>query len=520
MQRKEEKYGQDARDHIDIVSAAIGKQLGRTLGPAGRNFQVPEGITNDGKSILTHIRFNDECEDNVALAFHEVANRTDSDVGDGTTTAIVIATKLTRDLVGKIPDLDAPVSGQDSVMDISRKLEVEKDKAIELLKKKIIPVTTLEQLEQVAFTSMEDKEIAKLVAATIFKAGKDSFTALDEGFSGKIETDVRAGIELPLQVAAPFMYNKGREAIYEGNIPVLVVNHLFEQYQELHNFNSTMLEFVKSNNNQGFPAIVIVAKQFSIPFVQSVAKITAGSGGKVNFLLLSNTHLADDLFEDAAAFCDAKYTDTHPKSGAKISDVNFKDCGVITKIVATPKGAVFYGGKGMQWNKSKETTRVQSRVLEINALLAKETDAKKRKAMEQRIAEFQGGKATIYVDAKTASEKYYLKLKVQDCMNSCKTALEGGMVPGGGVSLRKIGDEMNADGPTLLSSSLREPYARIQQNAGGTLEIGPEVMDSYLVAEAGIRNAVSVVKTVITLEGIIADHPPSMVESLRAINEG
>src|SRR3990167_10810378 len=165
---KEYLYGQDARDAIRKVATFIGDTLGKTLGPAGRNYQTPQGITNDGRSILAHIRFSDECEDNVALAFHEVANKTDSDVGDGTTTAVVIATELTKSLIDNVPDLDIPIPGQESVLSLSRRLEEEKDKAIELLSKKVIPVTTLGQLEQVAFTSMEDKAAAKLVAATIF----------------------------------------------------------------------------------------------------------------------------------------------------------------------------------------------------------------------------------------------------------------------------------------------------------------------------------------------------------------
>lgn len=513
MSKKDYKFGKDARDAITKVATTIGDTLGKTLGPAGRNYQTPEGITNDGRSILSHLRFDDECEDNVALAFHEVANKTDKEVGDGTTTATVLATELTKSLIEKVPDLDTPIPGQKSVMELSRELEIEKEKAIELLSKKVVPVESIEELERVAFTSMEDKEVAKIVAATIYKAGKDSFTALEEGFTGKLETNVQAGIELPVQVAAPFMFNKGREAVYEGNIPVLVANHLFEEYREITKYLETLLTFTK-DKNVNMPCIVIVGKQFSIPFVQAVSRVYQGSGGKINILLLSNSHLADELFEDAAAFTDAFYINTHPKSGRKITDAVFEFSGAISKVVATPKGAVFYGGRGAILQ-DKPTTRVQSRILEITEQLKKETATDKRAAMERRIAEFQGGKATIYVDAKTAAEKYYLKLKVQDCMNSCKTALEGGMVRGGGLSLKEVAEELGTE--SLLYKALIAPYNRIQLNAGGSLEIGEDVMDSYLCAKAGIENAVSVIKTVLTIEGIIADRPESLVESLKDV---
>ena len=512
MIKKEYLYGSQAREAIKKVATVIGDTLGRTLGPAGRNYQTPQGITNDGRSILAHIRFPDECEDNVALAFHEVANCTDQDVGDGTTTATVIATELVKDLIDKVPDLDTPIPGQQSVMELSRLLEEEKDRAIELLSKKVIPVTTLEQLEQVAFTAMEDKTIAKQVAETIFKAGKDSFTALDEGFSGKIETSIQAGVEMPLQVVAPFMYNSDRQAVYEGMIPVLVANHLFEEYRELGQFMQTMMNAV-NEKKAAFPALVIVGKQFSVPFVQAVARVLQGSQGQVRILLLSNAHLSDELFEDLAAFTDAKYMDTHPKGGQKIADAVFNNCGLVTKIVATPKGAVFYGGKGTLFNPVKETTRVQARILEINHQLEGEKDVKKREALQRRVAEFSGGKATIYVDAKTAAEKYYLKLKIQDCMNSCKTALEGGMVRGGGEELYLLAEELGKD--SILYNALIAPCHRIQQNAGGNLVIEKDVMDSYLVVKAGIENAVSVVKVVLSLEGIIADSIPDLWTEMR-----
>ncbi len=514
MIRKQYKYGHEAREAIKAVATSIGDTLGKTLGPAGRNYQTPEGITNDGRTILSHIRFPDECDDNVALAFHEIANRQDQDAGDGTTTAVVLGTELTKSLIDEIPDLDAPMPGQRSVMDLARQLEEEKDKALALLKEKVVPVTTLEELEQVAFTSMEDREAAKIVADTIFKAGPHSFTALEEGFSGKIETNVQAGIEMPLQVAAPFMYNQDRKATYEGAVPVLVANHLFEDYREIQQFLTTMMNTVQKDG-VNFPAVVIVGKQFSIPFVQAVARVFSGSKGNVRFLLLSNSHFPDELFEDLAAFCDAKYTDTHPKGGKKITDVVFNHCGLVTKVVATPKGVVFYGGKGTQFNATVETTRVQARILEIRAQLEKETDKKKREAMERRIAEFSGGKATIYVDAKTAAEKFYLKLKIQDCMNSCKGALEGGMVHGGGISLLSVGQEMEGG---LLSRALKAPCDRIQQNAGGNLPVGSDVMDSYLCMKSAIENAVSVTKTILTIEGIIADEPPPQLDAaMRAL---
>ena len=510
MKVKDYKYGQDARDAIVHVAKTIGDTVGKTLGPAGRNYLIPNGVTNDGRTIISHIRFPNECDDSAAVAFEEIAIRTDRDGGDGTTTATVIGTKLAETIIPTLPDLDAPVPGQKSVLDIGRQLEEEKTTVIEALKKRIVPVKTLEQLEQVAFTAMEDREVAKIVAKALFEAGPDSFTALDEGFTGKVETSVQPGIEVPVEIAAPFMFNKGYEASYE-NVPVLVVNHLFEEYRELTPFLNTMLEALKGGAQ--FPALVIVAKQYSIPFVQSVSRVYQGSQGKINILLLSNKHLEDAVFEDVAAFTDAQYLDTHPKGNKKITDAQFKHCGFVGKVIATKKGTVLLDGRGTKML-SEPTTRVIARTMEIEELLKVEKSPEKRIKLQTRISELKGGKATVYVDAPTAAEKYYLKLKVQDCMNSCKSALEGGMIRGGGLTLNAVAEELGEE--ALLYKALKEPYERIQLNSGGTLEIGEEVMDSYLVVKSGIESAVSVVKIVISTEGIIADSQPSLVEELKS----
>jgi chaperonin GroEL len=512
MKKKEYKLGSDARSSIANTAVFIGDLLGKTLGPAGRNYFIPAGITNDGASILAHARFDDECDDNVSVAFHEIAKRTDMEGGDGTTTSVVIGAKLVQTLLPKVPDLDAPSAGQVSVMALGQQLDKEKDRAVELLTEKVVPVDTLDQLKMVAFTSMEDREAAEVVAEVIFEAGAHSHTALDEGFNGKLETSMQAGIEIPIKL------NYGSAAQVD-NAPVLVVNHIFEDTRELTPFMTTMASFMNDNPNVKFSALIIVAKKFSIPFMQRVATMNQTSA--IKLICMSNDYLDDELFEDVAAFVDAKYTDTHPKSGQKITDVKFQDCGMVTRFVASPKGAVFYGGKGTQLQDGNTTTRVAARIMQLEAELAEEKDTKRRDVLAKRISEFKGGKATIYVDAKTATEKFYLKLKVQDCMNSCKTALEGGMVPGGGRSLKEIAEVLNEEFPdSLLADALIEPYRRIQQNAGGTLAIGEDVMDSFLVAEAGIRNAVSVVKTLITIEGIIADPPIDIASEFKKMLYG
>lgn len=510
MIKKEYKLGNEGRETIKNVARQIGDILGKTLGPAGRNYFLPTGITNDGRTIVSEIRFKDECEDQASLAFHEMARQTDKDAGDGTTTTIVIGAQLAQDALDKIPDIDAPL-GDVSAMEVLRSLEEDKNKVLELLKGKVIKVETLEDLKKVAYTAMEDKAGADIVAETMWQAGKDTYPVLDNGFNGKIETNVVKGISFPFSIATQSMFNGIGKAEY-SDVPILVANHNFEQYLELAPFMMSMLQSKARQNG-----LVILGKQFSVPFVNSVSDAVKRAGFPI-LLLSGNFH--NDTFEDIASFCDAKLIDTHPRSGRKITESKFQDTGFVKTIIAREKEATFIGGRGLEslvYEKDATLTRVGVRVKEIEKLKEKETDGEERNQMDKRIASLLGGIATIYVDAKTAAERYYLKLKVEDAMNSCKGALIDGMVQGGGKTLRDIAEEMPA---SLLYNALKKPYERIIANNLGKELDTSEVFDSYTVVKASVENAVSVCKVLCTLEGIVANKEQDLVDDLsKKLNE-
>lgn len=504
MIKKEYKLGNEGRETIKSVARQIGDILGKTLGPAGRNYFLPTGITNDGRTIVSHIRFDNECEDQTALAFHEMARQTDKDAGDGTTTTMVIGAQLIQDALDKIPDIDAPL-GDVSALGILRKLEEDKNKVLELLKEKIVKVETLEDLKNVAYTSMEDKVGADIVAETMWKAGKDAYPVLDNGFNGKIETNVVKGVSFPLSIATAMMFNGVGKAEY-ADVPILVANHNFEQYLELAPFMMSMLQGKTRQN-----ALVIVGKQFSVPFVNSVSDAVKRAGFPI-LLVSGNFH--NDTFEDIATFCDAKLIDTHPRGGRKITEVKFQDAGFVKTIIAREKETTFIGGRGLEslvYEKDATLTRVGVRVKEIEKLKEKEKDEKEREQMDKRIASLLGGITTIYVDAKTSAERYYLKLKVEDAMNSCKGALNEGMVRGGGITLKEIAEEM-AD--SLLYNALKKPYERIVANNLGKEFDLEGVFDSLTVVKATVENAVSVCKVLCTIEGIVADKENDLVGEL------
>jgi len=512
MNKKQYKNGDNARLAISNVSEKVKDVIGKTLGPAGRNYYLPSGITNDGRTIMEQLRFNDENEDQVAIAYHEIARQQDMDGGDNTSTAMFMGATLYLDNVEKVGDMDVPVPGSMTAMKLLKKLDEEKDRATQSLLTKKVKVESQEALENVAMTAMENEHGAKIISETIFKAGKDTYPVVEYGNTGKITTETINGLEFKLKFDnATTSKNIIDRAEYKST-SVLVANHIFEDKNEIAPFFTT---FFKKDIPK--TSLVIVGRQFSIAFTNYITQFSR----KTNFpiILLSGEKFTNDEFGDIASFCDAILFDTHPRTGNKITDMTLEDVGIVDKLVARDKTTQFIGGAGLNMkgiDGDKVVTRVQERVVEIKEVKQKEKDKTAVVKMDKRISALLGGITTVYVDAKTIVDKYYLKLKAEDAINSCISAMEDGMVQGGGKTFNDIAEELGED--SLLYKTLKAPKERIQQNNGGEEFDVENVFDSHNSMKATIENSVSVVKILLSVEGIISDKEESMVEELKRVH--
>ena len=499
------------------VAATINRIVGNTLGPAGRNYMTPLGITNDGALILNEIRFDDEREDSIADAFEEVARRQDADAGDGTTTATTLATSLTPIVLSKVAPIETPIPGYPNVMEIKRKLESECQVAISLMKSLATPITEVDQMINVAKTAMEGHECSALLAETIFKVGKDSNVSIKDGFNGKVSVDIVPGIEYPLKIQTPSMFTNAtrKESSYQRPL-VIVANHVFESFSDISVFMHEMMADKEQKKEQPQP-LVIVGKHFGVQFTSQVVTVTTMS--KLPILLLSADGLSDDEILDIAIYTGARYIDSHPKEGGKFS-LKYQDAGEVKELIAGQSQTSFIGGKGLEVETlvhGEPETQVQARIVDLETLASTEQNPNTRELLLRRAGGLKGGVATVYVDAKTAVDRYYLKEKVKDAVNSCKAALDQGVIPGGGIAFNMVADQMDA-APDVsyeyLPEALRSIHKRIVQNAGGALTIPENVIDACFTNICAIENAVAVVKILTTIEGVIADVETSFTDDL------
>ena len=512
MIKKSIKLGEDSRQATKNVSEYVRDIVGKTMGPAGRNYNTTTGITNDGKTVMSQIRFDDECEDQVAIAYHEIARQQFKDSGDNTSTAIVLGASVYLDNVEDVGDMDIPMPNSITAMELLNELDEEKDKAVELLNKKKVEVKSQKDLEKVAFTAMENKRGAEIVSKVVYEAGKDTLPIVEYGADNKITTEIIKGLSLKMKLDnSKTVKNKLNRAEYDDAV-VLVANHLFEDVNEIAPFFASV--FTKDKPQK---ALVIVGRQFSIPFTNYITKFTEKT--KFPIVLVSQEKFQEE-FEDIASFCDAKLIDTHPRTGNMMIKTTIVDVGFVKKVIARDDNVQFIGGRGLDLKEIKDekmVTRVSKRVEEIKDTQSKKKDEKERLVMDKRISALLGGITTIYVGAKTIVDKYYLKLKTENAVNSCIKALEGGMVKGGGMSYKEVADALGAK--SRLYKALNYPYERMKKNNMGK-ELDVEgIYDSYSSMKSAIENAVSVSKVILSQEGIIADKEQSMVEELGKVTK-
>lgn len=490
------------RPMVKQVAAQIGERIGNTLGPGGRNYLTTEGITNDGVSILKEIRFSDERMDSLADVYEEVARRQDEEAGDGTTTATTFATALTPLVLDDVMDIKTPIPGMKTVMSLKHQLETELETAVKLLSDLKTPISSLQELINVSKTAMEGHPSSEIIAETVYEIGFNANVMLEEGFNGEVTRKLVRGVHMPLSIETPAMFTNVTRKEAEYNNPlVLVVNHVFETYQDLAPFMQGMMAQDKPTKRP----IVIIGKQFSVPFTAQVVSIMRQT--KIPFLLLGAKGLRDEELIDLAEFLNARYIDTHPKENSTPQQILFSDAGTCEKLLAGPKQTSFTGGDGIA------AGRVSLRVEELKKLAETEQNPAERALLLRRSAGLQGGVATIYVDAKTAVDRYYLKKKVEDAVNSCKAALEFGTVAGGGLAYLEVAAQMEEG--SYLKRILPEINRRVVANAGGSLTIDPLlVRDAFYTDKVALENAVAVIKILVTIEGVIADKDRSLVDEL------
>ncbi len=474
--------GQQAREKlkrgIDLACNAIKI----TLGPSGRNavlgrVDIPPIITNDGVSVARNVEAADELENQGVWIVKEACSVASNKAGDGTTTTAVLLQAIVSKLFDMLKDNGSLVSKKINVMELMRKVDKDCEEIISKLNPRQI---NEEEIYNVAKSAGEFDWLASIVSDIYKKVGKDGYVTIKEGFKTSYET--YKGIEL--QASYPSEYFITKDRVCELEAPrVLVSNQPLDA--------NAVAPMVLDAVAKGVKSLVLIAPDFSKDLLNRLITTKLNSGFSAVALKVQ-TFDKDDLLIDIATLTKAKFLDknTYTKTEDFIADVKVENLGTIEKAVIGDGSSILIGGEG----------DCMERVALLKTQMETTESVFDRDNLEKRIAYLSGGIATLTIGGESDFEKGYFKLKAENAVNAVSQALKYGVIKGGGLELKEIGDSLVDN---ILADCIKQPYNQIQENAGG-LEITDSVIDPVGVTISALKSACSLAGRVLTTEVVIA----------------
>jgi chaperonin GroEL len=527
-------FSEDARKAIAKGIAQAAHAVKITLGPKGRNVVIEKSyggprITNDGVSIAKEISFKDKFENMGADIVKEVANKTNDNAGDGTTTSVVLLEALVAE------GLEHVTKGANAMM-VRKGMEKARDAALVELKKMAKPVSGKMEVKQVASISAESEELGTIIAEAVEKVGASGVVTVEESQGMELSYDIVEGLQLDKGYVSAYMVTSPERMEAEmKDAAILLTDKKIGNVQEI-------LPLLEKIAQSGKRELVIIADDVEGDALSTF--IVNKLKGTFNVLAIKAPGYGDrkkEMLSDIATVVGGQVISSDV--GMTFESATLAMLGKATRVVATKDTTTIVGGKGKKAD-------ITARVAQLKAQLDL-TDSKfDKEKFEERIAKMSGGVAVISVGAATETEMKYLKDKIDDAVKATKASIEEGIVPGGGTALAKISKKLAAQEPKMTADertgfdivvrALEMPLAQIAINAGkddarvivskvqgGKASAGYNAMTDEIVEDMfasgivdpvkmprmAVENAVSAAAILLTTEAAIAEIPEPKKES-------
>lgn len=516
------KHGAEARECIRKGVDYVADVVAVTLGPKGRNVMIDSltglNVINDGVSIAKDINSTNVDLISGIKVIKSVSSNADELAGDGTTTATILAQKLIA------MGLDAIAVGAYPIQ-LSRGMDKSFSIVDESLKSmvKTIDITDKESIYNIALISSGYENYANIITEAIIEAGQHGNVTVDRSLSTETHIEVYSGLKIDRGIFSKVFLPQDRPVVEYKNPMVILIQGkcsftdkmkvIMQKICTEHggrpvvimaeDFDNTMLNFMYMNNAKGTLRIAPVK--------------TPSFGDKANDLLL-----------DIATVCRA--------TPINCNDILYGNIGYIPTFKSTEFYTLFGGYDYSQ------IPNMESRIENINVAKGFCKSTYDIDFMEKRIENLKGKLVTIKVGGNTDIEQNDAKLRIEDAINATKSALDSGILIGGGVSYLKAKvklfekfdefDDAERVGAKVVYDSLSAPFFRLVKNSGNKIpevqenliitdknELGYDalsdkivlvdedfkIIDPYRVVRSSLLNAISVAKQVITTEVLVIE---------------
>lgn len=517
-------YSEDARQALLRGVNALANVVKVTLGPKGRNVVLDKGygvpiITKDGVTVAKEVELEDKFENAGVELVKEVASKTNEDVGDGTTTATVLAQAIIKEGMKNVTAGTNPVA-------LKRGLDKCLAAIVKELKEIISKPVEENEIADVASISANDKEVGGKIAEAMKEVGKDGVITVEESQSFGLSIETVKGMRFDKGYISPYMVTNTERMESEYNDPyILLTDKKIGSIQDV-------LPLLQKIAESGKKELVIIAEDVDgealTTFVLNKLR------GTFNVLAVKAPGFGDrrkEMLQDIATLTGAKViTD---EVGLKLENAGLEDLGSARKVISTKDNTTIVDGKGDEKN-------VKDRVAQIRKMIENTDSDFDRDKLQERLAKLAGGVAVIKVGAATETEMKEVKHRIEDAVGATKAAVEEGVVPGGGVALIraiKALDNLKLEAEesvavSIMRRALEEPLRQIAINAGTDGAVVAEnvkkekesvgynaatgvyedlfkagIIDPTKVTRTALQNAVSIAGMFLTTEAVITDIP-------------
>jgi chaperonin GroEL len=529
-------FGEEARRSLKRGIDTLAKAVITTLGPKGRNVALDKKwgaptITHDGVTVAKEIELKDPYENMGAQLLKEAATKTNDIAGDGTTTATLLAYIIITEGMKNVAAGANPMLLKRGILEGAKAIA----KAID---EQAIPVTTKEEIANVAAISAQDREIGNLIAEVMDKVGKDGVVTVEESKGLEFETEYVEGMQ----------FDRGYISAYFITNPETMECVIEEPYILIHDKKISAAEdlmpVLEKLVQQGKRELVVIAEDVDGAALATL--VVNKLRGMLNCVAVKAPGFGDRrkaMLQDIAILTGGRVITE--EEGRKLEGATIADLGRADKVIVTKDDTTIVGGRG-------DERAIKGRMEQIKVEIEKSTSDYDREKLQERLAKLAGGVAIIRVGAATETELKEKKHRVEDALSATRAAIEEGIVPGGGVALInaiKALDSVKMEyrdeqtGVEILRTALEAPLQQIAENAGydgavvldtvrrlqkeqNNPRIGFDVLageyedmvvqgiiDPAKVTKGAVENAASIAAMILSTEALVTDIPEEKKET-------
>ena len=483
-----------------------------TMGPTGRNVIIDKSfggpsVTKDGVTVSKEVELEDRFENMGAKLVNEVASKTSDLVGDGTTTATVLARAIFKEGLRNIVAGSNPMALRRG---INRAVEAAEDHLFSMARK----VKTKEEIAQVgAISANNDMVIGQLLADALEQVGKDGVITVEEGKTRDTAVELVEGMQFDKGFISPYFINKPAEMECEMEDAVILIHE-----KKLSNLRE-LVPILEQVAQAGKPLLIIAE---DVEGEALTALVVNKLRGVLNVCAVKAPGFGDrrkNMLADIAILTGG--TSISEDLGLQLDKLSLEHLGSAKKVTVDKNSVTLVQGGG-------QTKDIQKRIELLKSQIESTESDYDREKLQERLAKMAGGVAIVQVGAETEADMKQKKARVEDALHATRAAVEEGILPGGGVALircdeaiAKVRGSAKGDekiGVDIVSKVLSAPLRQIADNCGvdGSVVVDEVVgkstnqgydankgghVDMY---KAGIIDPVKVVRTALSNAASIA----------------